>query len=298
MDFIDEDDGLPFVLRDVAQHGLEPLLKLPAILRAGQQRGHVERKHALALERFRHFAVHDPLRKPFHDGGLAHARLADQHRIVLRPPLQDLDGTADFVVTSNHRIELPGASALGQVDGVFLQRAALAFGVLTMHLAAAAHGVDRGFERLARQAMLLGKTARVAFVIGDCEQEHLARNERIVELLRFFIRAVQQAGKVAADLDVAVRALDLRQTRHRVFQRGFQRLNLNARLREQRARRTVLLRNQRSKQMNRFDVLIVVADGETLRVGQCFLKLGRELVDSHSVHAQTLNCVAGFEFYP
>ena len=63
-------------------------------------------KHALALERLGHFAVDDALRQAFDDRGLAHAGLADQHRIVLGAPLQDLDHAADLVVAADHRIEL------------------------------------------------------------------------------------------------------------------------------------------------------------------------------------------------
>jgi hypothetical protein len=46
--------------------------------------------------------------RPFDDGGLAHARLADQHRVVLGAALQDLDGAADLVVAADHRVELAG----------------------------------------------------------------------------------------------------------------------------------------------------------------------------------------------
>ena len=255
------------------QHGLEPFLELAAILGAGEQRGHVERQHALALERLRHLAVDDALREPFDDRRLADARLADQHRIVLRAALENLDRAADFVVAADHRVELACAGALGQVDGVLLERLALAFGVLVVHLRAAAHRVDRGFERLARQAVLLGDAAGFALVVGDGEQEHLARDVGVVELLRFLVGAVQQPGEVAAHLHVAVRAAHLRQTRHRVVERGLQRLHLHARVRQERARRTVLLRDQRGQQVGRFDVLIVMSDGETLRVGQRFLEL-------------------------
>ncbi|MGF6814550.1 hypothetical protein OKW33_001356 [Paraburkholderia atlantica] len=220
VNLVDEDDGLPFVLRDVVEHGLQALLELAAILGAREQRGHVERQHALVFQRFRHFAVDDALRQPFDDRGLADTRLADQHRVVLGAALQDLDGTADFVVAADHRVELAGAGALGQIDRVFLQRFALAFRVLAMHLRAAAHRGDRGFERLARQAVLTRETADVALVVGDREQEHFARDKRVVELLRFLVGLVQQTGQFTADLHIAVGALHLGQPRDRVVQRG------------------------------------------------------------------------------
>jgi hypothetical protein len=187
---VDKDDGLPFVLGDIVQHGLQPFFELAAILGAGQQRRHIERQHALTLERLRHFAVDDTLRETFDDGRLADARLADQHRVVLGAALQDLDRAANFIVAADHWIELARARTLGQIDGVFLQRFALAFGVLAMHLRAAAHGGNRRFERLARQAVLARDTPCLALVVGDREQEHFARDERVVEFLCFFIGLV------------------------------------------------------------------------------------------------------------
>eukprot|EP01136_Pigoraptor_vietnamica_P037821 Opistho-1_new@106316 len=126
VDLVDEDDGLALVLRHFLQHALEPLLELAAVLGARQQQRHVEHQHALALERLRHLAGHDALRQALDDGGLADAGLADQHRVVLGAPLQHLDRAADLVVAADHRIELAGTGALGQVDRVLLQRLALA----------------------------------------------------------------------------------------------------------------------------------------------------------------------------
>ncbi len=103
---VDEDDGLALVLGQFVQHGLQALLELAAVLGAGQQRRHVERQHALVLERLGHLAGDDALRQAFDDGGLADAGLADQHRVVLGAALQHLDGAADLVVAADHRVEL------------------------------------------------------------------------------------------------------------------------------------------------------------------------------------------------
>ena len=48
----------------------------------------------------------DPLREPLDDRGLADARLADQHRVVLRAAREDLDHAADLVVAADDRVEL------------------------------------------------------------------------------------------------------------------------------------------------------------------------------------------------
>ena len=172
---VDEDDGLAFVLGQLVQHVLQPLLELAAVLGAGQQRRHVQRQHALVLQRLGHLAGDDALRQAFDDGGLADAGLADQHRVVLGAPLQHLDGAADLVVAADHRVELALAGALGQVQGVFLQRFALAFGIGAVDVLAAAHGLDGRFERLARQAVLAADAADVLLGVGQRQQEQLAR---------------------------------------------------------------------------------------------------------------------------
>ena len=88
------------------QHGLEPLLELAAVLRAGDHRGEVEREQPAALERVGDVAVDDPLGEPLDDGGLADAGLADQHRVVLGAPRQHLHDAADLGVPADHRVEL------------------------------------------------------------------------------------------------------------------------------------------------------------------------------------------------
>ncbi len=80
---VDEQDDAAFLLREVVEHRLEALLELTAILRAGDQRAHVERENALVAQAFRHLAVDDALCEAFDDRSLADAGLADQHGVVL-----------------------------------------------------------------------------------------------------------------------------------------------------------------------------------------------------------------------
>ena len=126
---VDEENDLAFLLGEVVEHGLEPLLELAAELGAGDERAEVERQQPLVLEALRHLAVDDALGEALDDGGLADAGLADQHGVVLGAPLQDLDRAADLVVAADDRVELALLGALGEIDGVFLQRLARLLGV-------------------------------------------------------------------------------------------------------------------------------------------------------------------------
>ena len=91
---------------DLLQHRLQPLLELAAVLRARDQRAHVEGEDRPVLQPLGHVAADDPLRQPLDDRGLADARVADQHRVVLRLARQDLDHAADLGVAADHRVEL------------------------------------------------------------------------------------------------------------------------------------------------------------------------------------------------
>src|SRR5206468_1961686 len=105
---------------------------------------HVERQHAPVTKAFRHFMVDDALRETFHDRGLAHAGFADQHWIVLGAPLQHLDYAPDFLIASDHGIQLGLFRARREIDGVFFQRLTLFFGAFAFHFFAAAHLLDGG----------------------------------------------------------------------------------------------------------------------------------------------------------
>ena len=127
---VDEEDDLALRVGDLLEHGLQALLELAAVLRAGDERAHVERDDPLVLEPFGHVAADDAAGQALDDGGLADAGLADEHRVVLRAARQHLDDAADLLVAADDRIELALLRELGQVAAVALERLVGAFGVL------------------------------------------------------------------------------------------------------------------------------------------------------------------------
>ena len=145
---VDERDDLPGGVGDLLEDGLEPLLELAAVLRAGHHRAEVERDDALAAQRLGHVAGHDPLGEALDDRGLADARLADQHRVVLGAPREHLHHAADLGVAADHRVQLALAGALGEVDAVLLQRLVAALRVRAGHPRRAAHLGERLAQRL------------------------------------------------------------------------------------------------------------------------------------------------------
>ena len=244
MQLIDEHDGAAFVGGDVLQYRFQPLFELAAILGTREQHRHVERKHAFVLERLRHFAIDDALREPFHDGGFAHTRLADQHRVVLGATLKDLDGTADLVIAADDRVELALTRALGEVDGVLLERLALAFGFRRIDGGPATHGFDCRLQRLLGQAVILEQPAGVALVVGEREQKYLAGNELVAALGRDLVGEIEQIGQLARGADFAALAFDLGQTIDGLGERGLEWRDVDAGAGEERSGAAVFLIEQ------------------------------------------------------
>ena len=120
--FVDEQDELVGVLPHLVEHLGKPLLELAAILRARDHRTHVERDHTSPCERRRDVAVDDALRETFDDRRLSDAGVADQHRVVLPTPREDLDGLLDLVVTAHHGIDVALPGLFGQIAPVLVER--------------------------------------------------------------------------------------------------------------------------------------------------------------------------------
>ena len=83
----------------------------------------------LSLSGCGHVAVGDPLGQPLDHGRLADAGLADEHRVVLGPPRQDLDDPADLLLAADDRIELALPGQGGEVAGVLVQGLVLGLGL-------------------------------------------------------------------------------------------------------------------------------------------------------------------------
>jgi len=81
---VDEQNDLPLRLLHLLENGLQTFLKLPAVFGTGNQRAQVQRNDALVTQTLGHIALDDALRQALHNGRLAYAGLANQHRVVFR----------------------------------------------------------------------------------------------------------------------------------------------------------------------------------------------------------------------
>ena len=130
---VHEQDDLALGVLDLLQDGLQALLELAAVLRAGQQGADVEADDLAVAQGLGDVAGDDPLGEALDDRRLADARLADQHGVVLGAAREDLDDAADLVVAADHRVELAVLGGLREVAPELLQRLVLLLGALVGH---------------------------------------------------------------------------------------------------------------------------------------------------------------------
>ena len=158
----------------------------------------------MSCERFRHVAVDDAQRQALDDRGLADARLADQHRIVLGPPRQHLNGPADFLVAPDDGIELAVARGLREIARIFLQRVIGVLGGRAVGGAALAQRLDRGIERLRRDAGIGQDLAGLAVLFQrQREQKPLNRDKAVAGLLARLLGGVEHARQRRIEIDLA-----------------------------------------------------------------------------------------------
>jgi len=111
---VDEKDDVPRA-PDLIHHGLDPLLELTAVLRPGDHEREVEGDDLLLGENLGHVTRGDLLGQTLDDRGLAHAGLADEHRVVLGAPAKDLDDPPDLVLAAHDRVHLALAGQFRQI---------------------------------------------------------------------------------------------------------------------------------------------------------------------------------------
>ena len=209
---VDEQDDVA-ALGDLLHHLLEALLELAAVLRAGHERRQVERVDLLVLEQLGHLAAGDPLGQALDDGGLAHAGLADQHRVVLRAAREDLHDPLDLGLAADDRVELALGGELGEVAAELVEQLrgllALALGPALAGAALAAAGAGEHADDLV--ADLLGVGVEVeqdaggdALVLAhEAEQDVLGADVVVAEAQRLAQRELEHLLGARGERDLA-----------------------------------------------------------------------------------------------
>ena len=279
---VDERDDLPVGLLDVGQDGLEPLLELAAVLRAGHHRAEVERDQPLVPQRLGHVTGHDPLGQPLDDGGLADAGLADEHRVVLGPAGQHLHHPADLGVPADDRVELAVAGGGGEVHAVLLQRLVRPLGVGRGDPGRAAHVLERRDQRVRGGPVPAQQLGHRTALGGQADQQVLGGQVFVGQLLGLPAAGGQHPQHRTAELRRGHGGAARRR------QLGEQRVVLGPDLArvgadrpQQRAGGAVGLAEQRGEQVGRLDRGVAAAGREGLGGGERLVGARRELVRFH-----------------
>ena len=136
VDLVDEQHDVAAGL-DLLEHLLEALLEVAAVAAAGDEGAEVERVQLLVAQRVGHVVVDDHLGEALDDRRLADAGLADQHRVVLGAPAEDLHDPLELAAAADHRVELLLAGELGEVAAELVEDLAVALVARRVLLAAA-----------------------------------------------------------------------------------------------------------------------------------------------------------------
>ena len=118
----EQDDVAPGA--DLLQHLLQALFEVAPVAGPGHQGAEVQGVQLLAPQGLGHVAGDDALGQALDDGRLAHARLADEHRVVLGAPGQHLHDPLDLALAADHRVELVLPGQLGEVAAELVQHRA------------------------------------------------------------------------------------------------------------------------------------------------------------------------------
>ena len=288
VELVDEADDLAARLGDLAEHGLQAILELAAVLGPGDEGAQVERHEALPLQPLGDVPRDDALGESLDDGGLADARLADQDGVVLRPPREHLDDPADLVVAADHGIELALPRELRQVAAVALERLVLRLGVLVGDALGAADVDERPVERVLRDTGLPQDAARCPVaLLGDRDEEVLGRAVVVLEPLHLLPGGVEDGLEPGAHV-LPARPADLREAADLGLDVPPDRLRPGAELRQEGADDAILLLDEREQEMLGLELLVTLAIRQPLGGLNRLLGLDGELVEAKRRHAPSL----------
>ena len=125
VDLVDKQDRVGLALQ-VGQYRFEALLEVTTILGPRHQSAHIQRIQRAVGQHVRHLAIDDLFRQPLGDRGFADPGLADEQRVVLAPPAQDLDGALDLALAADQRVDLAATRLVVEIARIGLEGAFLA----------------------------------------------------------------------------------------------------------------------------------------------------------------------------
>ncbi len=214
------------------------------------------------------------------DGRLAHARLADQHRVVLGTPREHLNDPAHLLIAPDHRVQLPLTRHRRQVPPVLLQRLVGRLGGWSRHALVPPHLNERLVDGVARQAVVAQnpRDGSAHLRVGHGQQEVLSGEVFILQVAHLLLRAFQDAPQPGGDAELRGGAADGRELRDGPVERLRDLACISAQPHKDTRHDAIGLVHQGEQQMLRLQLSIMMALGELLRGGHGLARLfGEEI---------------------
>ena len=246
MQLVNEQHNLAVRLFNLFEHSFQTVFKLTTKFRARQHRAQIQRDHALVAQALRHVTGNNAPRQPLDDRRLAHARLANQHRVILRPTAQHLDHAPNLLVAPDHRIQLAAPRQLRQILGVFFKRLKLALGILVGDALGAPHRRQRLQNRLMGRADGRQRSAgRITLQVGRAQQQVFRGNVLVLEVRRLAESLLQRPVQRVAQPRLACRSRNPRQFLLDLVQIAFQPSGRHTNLLQHRGNHALAIFHQR-----------------------------------------------------
>ena len=270
---VDEGDDLTVGALNLSEDGLQALLELTAILRAGNHRRHVKGDQALVAEGFGDIASDNALGEAFDDGRLTDARLADQNRVVLGAPGQDLNDATNLVISTDDRVELAFAGNLREVAAVLGQGLEGSLGVVRGNRVGAQLR-ERLRESVGASSALGEDSTGIGLRGGQSDEQVLGRDVLVTA-------GLGALASIANDREQGVRglgtprgrALRARESHEGVASARTNRAHIGTNSLEKRQRNTFVLLNQSFEQVDGLHLRVTGRTCSRERRGDGLLRL-------------------------
>lgn len=226
---------------------------------------------------------HDALGDTLHDGGLAHARLADEHGVVLGAAAEHLDGATDFLGTANDRVELACARQIADVTAVLLQRLELHLVIFAGHAIVAAQLRVDLLDAGARHTGLRQNLPRLALVLGQRHKQVFGHHKVVLHLGGELLGLVQNARQLVGKPDLSL-AAHLGRAVNSLLRRASKLLGIGADALDNDRDVALAAGQQRAQQVDGLHRAGVRVARDTNCRLQRFLGGHRQLVDPHIHH--------------
>ena len=280
MNLIDKENNLTISLVDFTNHTLQTFLELAFILGACNQGTHIQAVNSFTLQVLGNIATHNPVGQTFGNGCLAHARFAYQNRIVLGTAAQNLQHTANLLVTSYHGVQLTSLSQLVQVLGILVQGIVAVLSALTAHFATFPQIGDSGTQTLFAHTGILHQMRQFVASAQQSQQQMLNAHKVVAHFsgqLRCFHQSL--VGIVAQILATATHTGQLvEQGIHLLCQPR----NVHLQFLQQEWRHILVHAEHTFHQMARLNSLMLTGGCNLLCLLHSFLRFNGKVVNVHN----------------